>query len=188
MHNIDIVIIGAGVIGLAVARALVRDGHETLVLEAAESFGTGISARNSEVIHAGIYYQPGSLKARMCTAGRKQIYEFCSDHGIPHRRCGKIIVATSLPQLSSLEAIAANASSNGVFLVDLDRVALSAIEPAISGVGALCSPETGDFRRPRLYARSSRRGRGLRGKYLLRYKGRPYVGRARRRRAGRQWR
>ena len=143
MHKSDVVIVGAGVIGLAVARALARDGRETLILEAADSFGTGVSARNSEVIHSGIYYPPGSLKAQLCISGRERLYEFCTQRGIPHRRCGKIVVATSPAQLDALAGIAANARSNGVLQAPLDRAALAALEPALSGVAGLHSPDSG---------------------------------------------
>ena len=99
MDNVDVVVIGAGVVGLAVARTLAMKGREVLILEAADNFGTGTSSRNSEVIHAGIYYPRGSLKARMCVTGRSLLYEFCEEFGVPYRRCGKLIVATSEAQL-----------------------------------------------------------------------------------------
>ena len=137
------VVVGAGVVGLAVARALARDGRETLVLEAAETFGTGVSSRNSEVIHAGIYYPPGSLKARMCVDGRHRLYEFCGRHGVPHSRCGKLIVATTEAESGKLDAIAVTAAANGVPLQRLDRAAAGALEPEIACVDALLSPETG---------------------------------------------
>src|SRR5262249_34327213 len=95
MDRVDCVIIGAGVIGLAVARRLARAGREVIVLEAAEGIGTVTSSRNSEVIHAGIYYKAGSLMARMCVAGKRALYAYCADHGIPHKNCGKLIVATT---------------------------------------------------------------------------------------------
>ncbi|HEV7442418.1 MAG TPA: FAD-dependent oxidoreductase, partial [Steroidobacteraceae bacterium] len=94
MDTVDAVVIGAGVVGLAVARALAMRGRETLILEAREQFGTGTSSRNSEVVHAGIYYPQGSLKARLCVAGRNLLYPYCEQYGIAHRRCGKLIVAT----------------------------------------------------------------------------------------------
>src|SRR5215510_5997205 len=95
MERTDCVIIGAGVIGLAIARRLAQAGREVIVLEAAEGIGTVTSSRNSEVIHAGIYYRAGSLMARMCVAGRHALYRYCSEHGIPHKNCGKLIVSTS---------------------------------------------------------------------------------------------
>ena len=143
MEKIDRLVIGAGAVGLAVASALARAGLQTIVLEAEDSFGTGISSRNSEVIHAGIYYPAGSLKARLCTAGRDQLYEFCARYGVPHRRCGKVIVATAASQLASLESISAAAAANGVRLTHLDREDLLALEPDLYGVAGLLSPLTG---------------------------------------------
>src|SRR5215831_17780363 len=99
MDEIEAVVIGAGVVGLAVARELALGGRETLILEAAERCGSGVSARSSEVIHAGIYYPSGSLKARLCVAGRERLYEFCRKHAVPQRRCGKLILATQPGQL-----------------------------------------------------------------------------------------
>src|ERR671935_1514333 len=95
LEEVDCVVIGAGVVGLAVARALSQAGREVIVLEAAEGIGTETSSRNSEVIHAGIYYPKGSLMARSCVAGRRRLYAYCAEHGVPHRNCGKLIVATS---------------------------------------------------------------------------------------------
>jgi len=143
MDDIELVVIGAGAVGLAIARALARDGRETLILEAAEAFGTGVSSRNSEVIHAGIYYPQGSLKARFCVAGRAQLYDFCARQGVAHRRCGKLIVATSPEQLGQLETIAHSARANGVELEPLERGAALALEPALACTGALLSRETG---------------------------------------------
>lgn len=137
------VIAGAGVIGLAVARALAASGREVWVLEAADTFGTGTSSRNSEVIHAGIYYPRGSLKATLCVEGRDQLYEYCETHGVPHRRCGKLIVATSESQLAELERIQAAARANGVQLERLSAAEAQAMEPKLRCVGALHSPFTG---------------------------------------------
>ncbi|MDT8262547.1 FAD-dependent oxidoreductase, partial [Roseomonas sp. DSM 102946] len=95
MESVDCVVAGAGVVGLAVARSLALAGREVLLLEAAEAIGTGTSSRNSEVIHAGIYYPAGSLMARHCVAGRRMLYAFCAERGVPHARCGKLIAATS---------------------------------------------------------------------------------------------
>src|SRR6516165_949159 len=106
-ESVDAVVIGAGVVGLAVARALALAGRETIILEAEDIIGSGISSRNSEVIHAGIYYPKGSLKAALCVAGRKALYAYCDAHGVPYRRCGKLIVATDEEQRRRLETILA---------------------------------------------------------------------------------
>ncbi|MBI5897997.1 MAG: NAD(P)/FAD-dependent oxidoreductase [Rhodocyclales bacterium] len=144
MERIDCAIIGAGVVGLAVARELAARGREVLILEAESAFGTGISARNSEVIHAGIYYPAGSLKARLCVAGRKLLYAYCAERGIAHRPCGKLIVATSEAQVGELDAIASRARANGVDdLQRLSREAARALEPALECRAALLSPSTG---------------------------------------------
>lgn len=143
MDTTDVVVIGAGVIGLAVARALARRGRDVLIVEAAESFGTGISSRHSEVIHAGIYYPRGSLKAQLCVLGRDRLYDFCDRFGVPHRRCGKLIVATSADQIADLSAIDAAAAGNGVKLQWLDRDEARAKEPEIECEAALFSPATG---------------------------------------------
>jgi L-2-hydroxyglutarate oxidase LhgO len=111
MESVPAVVIGAGVVGLACARALARRGIETVILERNDTFGSETSARNSEVIHAGLYYPSGSLKAALCVAGRRQLYEFCSTHGVSHRRCGKLIVATSAAQDDKLLPCSSRASS-----------------------------------------------------------------------------
>ncbi|EER61376.1 FAD dependent oxidoreductase [Acidovorax delafieldii 2AN] len=142
--TVDSVVVGAGVVGLAVARALALDGREVMVLEAADAIGTGTSSRNSEVIHAGLYYPAGSLKARFCVTGREQLYAYCADRGVAHRRCGKLLVATSREQLAGLESIRTRAEANGVLdLQWLDREAARALEPALECVAALYSPSTG---------------------------------------------
>ena len=144
VEDVDCVVAGAGVVGLAVARALALQGREVLVLEAADAIGTGTSSRNSEVIHAGIYYPQGSLKARLCVQGKQQLYRYCDARGIGHRRCGKLIVATSAVQLPRLEAIRQQAARNGVDdLVLLDAAAARALEPQLQCAGALLSPSTG---------------------------------------------
>ena len=143
MDSVDVVVIGAGVVGLAAARALALRGREVLIVEAAENFGTGISSRHSEVIHAGIYYPRGSLKAQFCVTGRQRLYEFCERFGVPHRRCGKLIVATSEDQLLDLKAIHAVATSNGVELHWLMPSDAQQKEPEITCSGALFSPATG---------------------------------------------
>jgi L-2-hydroxyglutarate oxidase LhgO len=143
MDNVDAVVVGAGVIGLAVARELALAGREVLILEAAARIGSGVSARNSEVIHAGIYYAPDSLKARLCVAGRDQLYQFCEQHGVGHRRCGKLIVATSGSQAEALEQIRATARASGVQLALLDRRQALELEPQLNCTAALLSPLTG---------------------------------------------
>jgi L-2-hydroxyglutarate oxidase LhgO len=143
MDNVDVVVIGAGVVGLAVARALALRGREVLVIDAAETFGTGISSRNSEVVHAGIYYPRGSLKAQFCVDGRDRLYDFCERFHVAHRRCGKIIVATSTDQLTDLETIRTAAAGNGVTLDWLDREQARRLEPEVACVAALYSPATG---------------------------------------------
>lgn len=143
MDEVQAVVIGAGVIGLAVARALSLAGHEVLILEAAATFGAGVSARNSQVLHAGIYYAPGSLKARLCSAGRERLYGYCHEHGIPHRRCGKLIVATQAAQLPQLAQLAVLARTHGLALELLDRKGALAREPALAAHGALFSAASG---------------------------------------------
>ena len=137
------VVIGAGVIGLAVARALALAGQEVIVLEATDQFGSGISSRNSEVIHAGIYYPEGSMKARLCVAGRRALYEYCRRHKIGHRRCGMWIVATSPEQTGLLEDIQRKATGNGVRLTWMAGEDLARKLPDIRADAALWSPETG---------------------------------------------
>ncbi len=141
---VDCVVVGAGVVGLAVARALALQGREVMVLESADAIGTGISSRNSEVIHAGLYYPTDSLKAKLCVRGRDMLYAYCTQRNVPHRRCGKLLVATSPGQLSSLESIQARAQANGVLdLRWLGRHEAQAMEPALECVAALFSPSTG---------------------------------------------
>ena len=144
VEQVDCVVIGAGVVGLAVARALALTGREVLVLEAEETFGTQTSARNSEVIHAGIYYPPGSLRAGLCVAGRQLLYDYCAARGVQHRRCGKLIVAANAAQVAELRAIEARARANGVAdLQWLSRGAALALEPQLDCQAALRSPSTG---------------------------------------------
>jgi L-2-hydroxyglutarate oxidase LhgO len=144
MERVDAVVVGAGVVGLAVARALALAGREVIVLEAAEAIGTETSSRNSEVIHAGIYYPPGSLKARFCVAGKHALYAYCAERGIPHRNCGKLLVATDEKQLPKLHAIKAQADANGVTdLRLLSGAEARALEPELRCVAAFLSPSTG---------------------------------------------
>ena len=144
MEQMDCVVVGAGVVGLAVARALALQGREVLVLEGEPAIGTMTSSRNSEVIHAGIYYPQGSLKARLCVQGKQMLYDYCAERGIGHRRCGKLIVATSEAQVAALQGIIAKAAANGVNdLVLLTRDEARALEPALECVAAIHSPSTG---------------------------------------------
>lgn len=144
VDSADCVVIGAGVVGLAVALALALQGHEVLVLEAQGAIGTGTSARNSEVIHAGLYYAPGSLKAQLCVRGRDLLYAYCAARGVPHRRCGKLIVATAPGEVGRLQALAQRAAANGVHDVQwLDAAAARALEPALACAAALHVPSTG---------------------------------------------
>jgi len=144
MESVDAVVVGAGVVGLAIARELALAGREVIILEAEDAIGTHTSSRNSEVIHAGIYYPKGSLKARSCVAGRDLLYQYCATHGVPHRRCGKLIVATNESQLKELQNIRDKAHANGV--TDVDWIAqdeVARMEPELSCMGALLSPSTG---------------------------------------------
>ena len=144
MDEVECVVVGAGIVGLAIARALALAGREVLILEAEDAIGTGTSSRNSEVIHAGIYYPAGSLMARLCVAGKHSLYRYCEERGVPHRNCGKLIVATSPEELAVLPAIAARAVANGV--ADLRQISAEEameMEPALSTTGALLSPSTG---------------------------------------------
>src|SRR5690242_9009923 len=114
MDSVECVVVGAGVVGLAVARRLAVSGHEVLVLESEGAIGTITSSRNSEVIHAGIYYRHDSLMARFCVSGRKMLYAYCAEHGVPHNNCGKLIVATSDAETDTLNSIRTHAERNGV--------------------------------------------------------------------------
>jgi L-2-hydroxyglutarate oxidase LhgO len=142
--DIDTVVIGAGVVGLAVARALAGRGREVFLLEQNRSAGAGVSARSSEVIHAGLYYPPGSLKARLCIAGNRLLYELADQSGVPVRRCGKLLVATEEAELDQLQAIRVNAEASGVRdLVSLSAGEAMALEPELRCLAALLSPSTG---------------------------------------------
>ena len=144
MEQVDAVVVGAGVVGLAVARALALAGREVIVLEAENAFGTGISSRNSEVIHAGIYYPTGSLRATLCVQGNRLLYDYCASHGVAHQRCGKLIVATNVDEMAALDRLRATAAANGVHdLQPLSAAQAIALEPALHCVGALLSPSTG---------------------------------------------
>lgn len=140
----DAIVIGAGVIGLAIARALALAGQSVLIVERGAVFGSETSSRNSEVIHAGIYYPTGSLKARLCVAGRDLLYDFCARHGVPHRRCGKLIVAANDGQTARLEALQRSAAQCGVEDLEwLDEGDARRLEPEIACASALLSPSTG---------------------------------------------
>ncbi|MBL0422011.1 NAD(P)/FAD-dependent oxidoreductase [Ramlibacter sp. AW1] len=143
MDRVDAIVIGAGVVGLAVGRALAQAGHETLVLEAEPAIGQGVSSRNSEVIHAGLYYTPGSLKARLCVRGKELLYALCASHGVEHRRCGKLVVANSDEEASALKALQARAQANGVPVQWLEAAQARELEPALRCTAALLSPTTG---------------------------------------------
>jgi L-2-hydroxyglutarate oxidase LhgO len=144
LEELDCVVVGAGVVGLAVARALALAGREVVVLEAAEGIGTETSSRNSEVIHAGIYYPAGSLMARCCVAGRRALYAYCAEKGVPHANCGKLIVATSADEDSRLSDIKRRAEINGVEgMRVLTRAEALALEPNLHCTSALLSPATG---------------------------------------------
>jgi L-2-hydroxyglutarate oxidase LhgO len=144
VDRVDSVVIGAGVVGLAVARALASAGREILILEAEDAIGTHASSRNSEVIHAGIYYPQGSVKARTCVAGRERLYAYCVERAVPHRRCGKLIVATDASQLDDLEDIRRRAHANGASdVADVSPAQARAMEPELECVAALHSPSTG---------------------------------------------
>jgi L-2-hydroxyglutarate oxidase LhgO len=144
MADVDAIVIGAGVVGLACARELALAGQSVLVLEADSAIGTGTSSRNSEVIHAGLYYPVGSLKAKLCVEGRNRLYDYCATHGVQHRRCGKLIVATEADEIPRLEDLMRKGEANGctdLRLLSGDEA--MALEPALSCVAALLSPSTG---------------------------------------------
>src|SRR5437870_12675112 len=140
----QVLVVGAGVVGLAVARAAAMAGHDVVVAEAASGIGTGVSSRNSEVIHAGLYYPTGSRRAYHCPRGRRMLYDFCAAHGVPHRKCGKLIVATEDAEVAKMEAILRQGHENGVENFELiDGATARALEPVLACVAALRSPETG---------------------------------------------
>jgi len=144
MDTVQTVVVGAGVVGLAIARELARSGREVVVLERENAFGTVTSARNSEVIHAGIYYEPGTLKARLCVEGRRELVEFCRSHGVRHRICGKLIVAASDAERAGLDKIERRAQAAGVDTLRwLGGAEARALEPALRCEHALISPDTG---------------------------------------------
>jgi L-2-hydroxyglutarate oxidase LhgO len=143
MDTIDTLVIGAGVVGLAVGRAMAQAGHETLVVERASAIGQGVSSRSSEVIHAGLYYEPGSLKARLCVRGRELLTAFCASQGVPHAVCGKLVVATAPDQHAALQALLARARANGVPVEAWSAAQARALEPELHCTAALWSPASG---------------------------------------------
>ena len=144
MELVECLVVGAGVVGLAVARALARAGREVIVLERESTIGAGVSSRNSEVIHAGIYYPPGLDKTRLCVDGNAMLYAFCREFGVPHQRCGKLLVAVNPGEVDRLAALKAQAEANGVTdLIWLSGKETRALEPALVAERALLSPSTG---------------------------------------------
>jgi L-2-hydroxyglutarate oxidase LhgO len=143
MDQVDAVVIGAGVVGLAVGRALAQAGWETIVAEAQSGIGQGVSSRNSEVIHAGLYYVPGSQKARLCVRGKQLLYELCATHGVNHRNCGKLTVAQTDAELAALRNLQDRAKANGVPVQWLSAAQAKEMEPALQCIAALLSPSTG---------------------------------------------
>jgi L-2-hydroxyglutarate oxidase LhgO len=139
----DALVIGAGVVGLACAERLSRDGRSVLVVERHASFGRETSSRNSQVVHAGLYYAPGSLKARLCVAGNRSLYAWCEEHGVAFARTGKHVVATSAEEEPALEALLARGEANGVALRRVSAAELAVSEPAVIARAALCSPSSG---------------------------------------------
>jgi L-2-hydroxyglutarate oxidase LhgO len=143
MEKMDTVVIGAGVVGLAVARALALAGREVMVIEKEGAIGQGVSSRNSEVIHGGLYYPTGSLKAQLCVRGKELLYAYLQERGLPYQRCGKLMVATDASQLPKLAAIEAQAAANGVLVQRLSRDQARVLEPQLECIAALHSPSTG---------------------------------------------
>lgn len=139
----DCLVVGAGVIGLAIARAIAANGHDVVVIDAAHHIGTGISARSSQVIHAGIHHPGSPLKSMLCVEGMRQLYDFCDAHDVPYRRCGKLVVATSPDEISQLEVLFSAAAQRCPQLQDLSAAQLRSLEPSLRGVAAILSPDTG---------------------------------------------
>ena len=143
LDRVDALVIGAGAVGLAVARALAGAGHETVVVEAQGAVGQGVSSRSSEVIHSGLYYPPGSLKARLCVRGKELLYALCESHGVSHRQCGKLVVANDPDDEIALRTLQARAAANGVPVQGLDPGQARALEPALRCTAAVLSPTSG---------------------------------------------
>jgi L-2-hydroxyglutarate oxidase LhgO len=144
MESVECLVVGGGVIGLAVARALARAGREVIVVESESGIGAGVSSRNSEVIHSGIYYRTGLDKTRLCVDGKAMLYAFCQEFGVPHKRCGKLLVAVNAEEVDKLTAIKAQAEANGVTdLIWLNSKEARALEPVLVAERVLLSPSTG---------------------------------------------
>ncbi len=143
MDHVHTIVVGAGVVGLAVARALALAGREVMVIEKDAAIGQGVSSRNSEVVHAGLYYPTGLLKAQLCVRGKQMLYAYCEERGLPYQQCGKLIVATDTSQLPKLASIEAQAAANGVTVQRLTRAQARSLEPQLECVAALFSPSTG---------------------------------------------
>ena len=143
METVDTIVIGAGVVGLAIARSLALAGREALVLEAEAAFGTQTSARNSEVIHAGLYYPRDSLKAALCVRGKELLHRYCAERNIQYRRLGKLLIATNASELAALASYAERAASNGVTLERLTATEILRLEPAVRAIAGLYSESTG---------------------------------------------
>jgi L-2-hydroxyglutarate oxidase LhgO len=143
MDIVDTVVVGAGVVGLAVARAIALTGREVMVIEKEKAIGQGVSSRNSEVVHGGLYYPTGSLKAKLCVRGKAMMYGYCAERGLPILQCGKLIVATNESQLPKLAQIEAQAVANGVPVKRLNREQARVLEPELECIEALHSPTTG---------------------------------------------
>ena len=160
----QVLVVGAGVVGLAVARAAALAGHEVIVAEAAARIGTGVSSRNSEVIHAGLYYPTGSLRAYHCPRGRRMLYEFCASHGVPHRKCGKLVVATSEAEIERLERYPSSRRRSTASRASrsIDAAAAKRLEPELACVAAHAFAGNRHHRQPRLHAGAARRSRGSR--------------------------
>ena len=146
MEQVDVIVIGAGAVGLAVARAVALTGREVIVLEAEDAIGTQVSSRNSEVIHAGLYYEPGSLRARLCVEGKKQLYAYCQTHHVEAKACGKLIVATNEDELNVLDQLMERGKTNGVDDLELiDGREAAVLEPQVKCLAAIVSPSSGIF-------------------------------------------
>ena len=153
MFKVEAVVVGAGVIGLAIARAIALHGIKVVLLEKESVAGTGTSSRNSEVIHSGIYYEPESLKARLCVRGRRALYRYCDDRGIAYRQCGKLVVATGPGEDAYLDHLLQRAESNGVERIErIGATRLQSLEPQIHGSSALLFALHRNYRQPRIDA------------------------------------